>query len=267
MRDVVIVKLGGSLITDKGRLASLRADVLRRLCGEISEALGLMPEALLVAHGSGSFGHAAAEVHGLSAGARATTAGIAETQAQARRLHELVLAALREAGVECFSFVPGSAMVMDEAVEVSLHAEPLRLALELGLVPVSFGDVVLDRSRGASICSTEVLLSAVVASLSQQPFRVRRILWLGDTDGVYDEAGETIPEISRESSAAVLARVGEAAGTDVTGGMRLRIETGLRLAVEGVTSHLVNGLETGLLRRALLNQETSGTRIAAIRSD
>ena len=62
-----------------------------------------------------------------------------------------------------------------------------------------YGDVVLDRDRGVSICSTETALLTVARRLHRQGIRIGRMLWLGETDGVYDEEGETIPWTAFES--------------------------------------------------------------------
>jgi isopentenyl phosphate kinase (EC 2.7.4.-) len=58
------LKLGGSLITDKTRENAPRLDVIRRLAREISGALATAPPKLVLGHGSGSFGHAAARKYG-----------------------------------------------------------------------------------------------------------------------------------------------------------------------------------------------------------
>ena len=69
MSDLIFLKLGGSLLTDKTSEETLRPDVLDRLASEICQALALdrcIP--LLLGHGSGSFGHVAAAKHGTRKG-------------------------------------------------------------------------------------------------------------------------------------------------------------------------------------------------------
>ena len=96
--DLVLVKLGGSLITDKRGEAAVRADVVDRLAAEIAAArprLEWEGTGILLGHGSGSFGHVAAARYGLGeglvrAGERGDPAGVAVTQDQAARLHRIV---------------------------------------------------------------------------------------------------------------------------------------------------------------------------------
>ena len=273
---VMLVKLGGSLITDKRGSEAPRPEVMARLAAELAEGLPAARErglAVVLGHGSGSFGHVAAAEHGIVAGLgddpgdeRARRlAGASATQGKAAQLHHLLLAELRRAGLAPFSIAPSSALVAARRDPAHLAAEPLALALAAGFLPVVYGDLVTDREQGVAICSTEAVFQAVTGALPEQGFRVAEALWLGETAGVYDEAGETIPEIAAGPSlgapAGAAATAGAAEGTDVTGGMAHRLETALALAAAGVPSRIADGTEPGLLARALAGEEVAGTRV------
>ena len=258
-----VVKLGGSLITDKERPSTLRAGVVSRLAREIAAAQAGAGRALLVSHGSGSFGHAAAARHDLRGGVRdaAQLPGVAATQDQAHRLHRSVIEALLSAGLATFSLAPSSFLVADDGVPAAVDVEPLLRALALGLVPVTFGDVVLDRRCGVSICSTETVLLALAPLLAAAGRPIERVLWMGATPGVLDADGRTVPALTARNLHAVLAAASGAAGTDVTGGMRHRVESAWRLAGQGIESRILDGLVEGALERALHGEEVAGTRV------
>lgn len=262
-RPVVLLKLGGSLITEKERPDTPRLDRIRRLAGEIAGALPELEEALIIGHGSGSFGHSAAARHGLGAGpvGPEAGAGVVETQERAAALHRLVMDALREAGVPAFSVSPSGAVVAAAGAVAAWVVEPLVLALGLGLVPVLYGDVVLDREHRAAILSTETILEAVAERLERLGWRVRRALWAGATDGVLDEARRPIPLVRGDAPEAALGAARGAGATDVTGGMAHRLATALRLARRGVPSWIGDGREEGALARALRGETASGTRV------
>ncbi|TLN00972.1 uridylate kinase, partial [bacterium] len=96
-RELVFLKLGGSLITDKLTARTAHADVLARLAGEITAAISKKPGLRLVlGHGSGSFGHFAAKKHGTYDGVHspAEWRGFAEVWKDARLLNQIVLEAL-----------------------------------------------------------------------------------------------------------------------------------------------------------------------------
>ncbi len=256
MTEAVLLKLGGSLITEKTDARGLtRPVVIARLAAEIARAAPRMPERIVLGHGSGSFGHVAAREHGIAGGLRspAQLPGISLTQERAAALHREVLSALAAAGLAPFSIAPSSCAVFAGGKPAGMADEPLRLALQAGLLPVVYGDVVMDRKQGVAICSTERILEMLAARLP-----VRRVLWLGETDGVYGGDGRTIPALSNLEGL----EFASPAGTDVTGGMRHRVETALALARLGVRSVIFNGLTPGLLERALLGETVPGTEIS-----
>lgn len=255
---VILVKLGGSLITDKTRPESPRTEVIERLAGEIARAR--RPGRLIVGHGSGSFGHVAARRYGLAQGIRGDDQlpGVPLTQERAAALHRIVTAALAAAGALPFSIAPSSCVVSAAGRPVAFADEPLRLALGRGLLPVVYGDVVTDREWGVSICSTERLFDLLARRLPESGVRIHRVLWLGETDGVWDDAGRTIPRISADTFREAAQAIGAPAGVDVTGGMLHRVETALGLARLGIPSLILNGLVPGALERALSEEGADG---------
>jgi isopentenyl phosphate kinase len=261
MPDILLLKLGGSLITDKTRPEEPRLEVIVRLTGEIAHALKASPLRLIVGHGSGSFGHIAAQQSGIATGLHSADQlpGVSRTQERAAALHRLMIAALIEAGALPFSIAPSSCLVADAGRPATFSAEPLLLALDRGLLPVIYGDVVTDRSWGVSICSTERLFETLAATLQASGRTISRALWLGETDGLYDSDGKTVARVTAEDFDP--SSIGAPAGTDVTGGMLHRVETALGLARLGIPSLLANGLVPGLLERALGGETVPGTEV------
>ncbi len=261
---LTLVKLGGSLITDKRRAGRARRQVIARLAGEIAAAADTRPGRLIVGHGSGSFGHPAAARHQIHRGVidPGQLLGVAETQARAATLHRLVVDSLLAAGAATFSLAPSSFMTASAGRPVGLSLEPLLRALEQCMLPVTYGDVVLDRRQGAAICSTETVFLALVRALRRRGSKVARVLWLGETEGVYDGDGGLVKEITGANLRGVLAATRGAAGTDVTGGMRHRLEAATALARAGVESWILDGLVPGRLARALAGDRVPGTRVA-----
>ena len=263
MHGILLVKLGGSLITDKTRPESPRTEVIERLAGEIARASGSLPGGLILGHGSGSFGHVMARRYGLAQGIRTADQlpGVPLTQERAAALHRIVTTALAAAGALPFSIAPSSCVVSAAGRPVTLADEPLRLALGRGLLPVVYGDVVTDREWGVSICSTERLFDLLARRLPDNGLPIRRVLWLGETDGVWDDAGRTIPRISADTFTEAAKAIGAPAGVDVTGGMLHRVETALGLARLGIPSLILNGLVPGALESALRGEEAAGTEV------
>jgi isopentenyl phosphate kinase len=254
-----ILKLGGSLLTRKREEGRLRPKLVRRLSQEVATA----PGPLVLLHGAGSFGHHGAERAGLAAppsvdipeGRRRR--GAVLVSAQVRELHLRLLRGLTDAGVPAFS-VPAGASAVNRAGRLeTLDPAPFARALERGVVPVSFGDVVPDAEWGFSILSADILALALAA-----PLGARRVIFASDVDGVLEyPAAKTgrprvLPRVDRSSLAGLLARPG---GPDVTGGIRGKLEVVLALAESGVDAGIISGLRHGTLARALAGKEVHGS--------
>lgn len=258
--NVAIIKLGGSLITHKGGRRSIRRSVLKRLAAELAAATTGGRRRFLLGHGSGSFGHVTAAEHGVHAG-RGGAAGASATQAVARELHEAVLGALRGAGLSVWSVAPSSNVVTASGRPKTVAVNSIEQALQRGLLVTTYGDVVMDRDRGHAICSTETALLAFARRLRARGARISDAYWLGNTDGIYDAAGDTVARMTVQQARGMAAQVGGSADTDVTGGMRHRLDTAIAFARLGVRSWIVDGSVPGTLPAVLARKPSGGTRI------
>ena len=279
MKELVLLKLGGSLITDKTKPYTPRLDVMDDLALQIKTALQTHPNMrLILGHGAGSFGHVPASEYRTRDGLppRATPLahrvrdegeenywkGFAEVWYQAETLNRYVMDALHKAKVRAIT-LPPSASVIASSGKVSVwETTPLRMALSAGIVPVIHGDVVFDEVRGGTILSTEDLFDYLARALNPE-----RILLAGLEAGVWQDfpartkkVGKITPDTFNEVSAGV----GKATGADVTGGMESKVRQMLELVQEtSVQSvQIFSGDEPGNLARVLTG-ETLGTAISA----
>ncbi len=258
----LLIKLGGSLLSDKEAAETAHPDRIARLAREIASAredAEANGERIVLGHGSGSFGHVAAAAAGLGRGPIEAEAfpGASRTQERAAALHRLVVEALRAAGLAPFSLAPSSFLTADGGKIAERFLSPVARALSLGFLPVVYGDVVLDRAWGGAIASTEAVLTEIAVGLPALGIEISRALWLGETEGVYDAAGRTIPRLTTLEDAAI----GAARGTDVTGGMRLRVATCLAFAERGIPSTIFDGRAPGRLAAAIRGEAVPGTTI------
>jgi len=135
-----------------------------------------------------------------------------------------------------------------------MAVEPIRRALNCGLLPLVYGDVALDETWGCTIISTEQIFAYLARQLAPH-----RIILAGEVDGVFtgdphaDGEAIAIPEITPLNIEEVRAILSQSYGVDVTGGMLTKIETMWRLvsACPGMTVHVISGLRQGLIENAL----------------
>jgi isopentenyl phosphate kinase len=257
MTKLTFLKLGGSLITDKTRLYTPRLDKLAELAAQIAAATRLDPNLhLVLGHGSGSFGHAAASQH-WSVNAKWTRTdwrGFAEVWYQASALNRLVVDALHGAGIPTISFPPSATCQANEGAIVDWYLPPLQEALETGIIPLIQGDVAFDTAIHGTILSTEDLFFTLAQRLHPQG-----ILLAGLEKGIwadFPERTRLIEVITPESFEAVAAGLAGAVGMDVTGGMRDKVEQMVRLVeqVPGLEVRVFSGKEAGNVQRALLGE-------------
>ncbi|MBN1159745.1 MAG: hypothetical protein JXA43_00715, partial [Candidatus Diapherotrites archaeon] len=65
MSDILLLKLGGSVITEKNLALTAREDTIERLASEIAEAKEEGDFDLVIVNGAGSFGHYPVQEYGL----------------------------------------------------------------------------------------------------------------------------------------------------------------------------------------------------------
>jgi len=254
IHDLLFLKLGGSLITDKTQPHTPRLGTIYRLANEIAEVWKSNPsQHLLLGHGSGSFGHVPARKYSTRQGVRTWEEwkGFVEVWREASALNHLVVDALSEVGLPAVAFSPvASVTVLDGKVE-AWNLSPIEAALEAGLLPVVYGDVVFDKVLGGTILSTEDLFSHLAHMLHPRLF-----LLAGLEEGVWADY-PVCSHLAKEITSLVLPNfVSSIDGSntiDVTGGMKSKVQLSLELVDEipGLEIRIFSGETPGTLIRAL----------------
>lgn len=267
MTDIILLKLGGSLITDKTRPYVARQDILAQLAKEIVEAREANPGLqLILGHGSGSFGHTAARQYHTRDGFPPSDNpqpywhGFSEVWFQAATLNRLVMESLHAAGLSALALAPVASVIANNGKVAHWSLTPLRAALNAGLTPVVYGDVIFDEIRGGTILSTEDLFEHLARAL--QP---KKILLAGLEGAVWADFPARTRKVERITPTnfdAIRAGIGASHGADVTGGMESKVRQMLKLTEEipGLTAQIFSGEIPGTLKKAL-NGETPGTLI------
>ena len=265
--DLLLLKLGGSLITDKTKPRTARLDVIARLAMEIKAAKTTSRNLkVVIGHGSGSFGHVPAKQYGTRQGVDSAEGwrGFAEVWYEAAALNRIVMGALHHADLPAIAFPPSCAVSTRDGQVADWNLAPLISALEAGLLPVVFGDVVFDQVRGGTILSTEDLFTYLAQRLLP-----RRILLAGIDPGVWEDfpvCRQLVSEINPENWETFATALGDSAATDVTGGMRAKVRAMMDLvqAIPGLEVTIFGGDQSGNLGAALQG-EPLGTRITGRR--
>jgi isopentenyl phosphate kinase len=256
-----ILKIGGSVITDKNGELAARTQVMNRLAEEIEAAR--VPD-LVVVHGGGSFGHPPAQKYAIREGFKEETQkiGFAETHHMMTVLNGLFMDALMWRGIPAVSVTPCSCITTENGRIKSFENGPLKNLLKMGFLPVLYGDAVLDTKLRFTILSGDQLAAALAIELGAE-----RIIIGVDVDGLY----ESDPKIDK--TAKILARVtlaellgfrsslGKSVSKDVTGGMHGKMAELIPAVERGISVTMVNALEPNNIRYALKGEKVKGTVI------
>jgi isopentenyl phosphate kinase len=258
----VILKIGGSAITDKAEQLAAKTEIINRLAEEIKRA---DLDNLIIVHGGGSFGHPTAAKYGIKDGYKEDPTqklGFAETHHVMTVLNGLVMDALIWHEVAALSIAPECCIMTDNG-KIKYFDETVFDAMQkMAFTPVMYGDAVLDDKLGFTVLSGDQLVAYLAIK-----YKASKIVVGVDTDGLFDCDPKTNPNakpykhLTLAELKQLQPKIGKATGTDVTGGMAGKIaelipaiEQGVRVTITGATKGLS-------IYRALTDQSVLGTEI------
>ncbi len=256
---MILIKLGGSVITDKSEYRKFDEEQTSRLCKEMASS----GKNVMVVHGAGSFGHVIAKKYSLQKGLEdfSQIPAVVQVQYDVRELSQYVVKELMKAGLPAVSVPPGSCFVMDNGRLIADNDETIKALAHIGIMPVLFGDVVADRSKGFGICSGDQAME-VLAKI----FKPDKIVFISDVDGLFtadpksDKDAKLIEDVTNENLGSISS---ELAVADVTGGIRGKIEEMLSMCNYTDECVLLNGTVPGRLQAFLKGEQVTCTRVRA----
>ncbi|MCE7897749.1 hypothetical protein DCC61_00400 [Candidatus Microgenomates bacterium] len=263
MKRLIMVKLGGGVITDKNVHYGLREDVLSRLAREIAEGYRELGETkLIIGNGAGSFAHFSAHKYRTTEGFvdENSRIGMGWVRHDAVKLNQIVCEQLLSANVPVFSYSPSSLMSIDQRKTKKIFIDPVVDGLAMGIVPLVYGDVMVDETRGCDVYSTERVFDEL-ATVFAKDYRVR-VIHVSAEEGVYKTGQASIFDvIDAGNFNEVKQHLGGSKGVDVSGGMLHKVEECLALTKLGVESLIVSGMIEGRVRDSILGKTVEGTKI------
>jgi isopentenyl phosphate kinase len=229
--DLVVLKLGGSVITDKDTPETVDDEHLNGVLDAVAAAVKTEETdfELILVHGGGSFGHVHAAEHGVSTTEGTSDAAAANAIHSAmKRLNRVVVDRLQEREVAALPVHPLSVAARDDAGTLSLPATATEGLLDEGFVPVLHGDVIAHAGEGVTVLSGDEIVTSLAASLGAS-----RVGLCSTVPGVLDENDAVIETISSFSD--VESVLGGSESTDVSGGMAAKVQELLAL---GAPAHI-----------------------------
>lgn len=267
-KELTVIKLGGSLLTDKSEPYTYREDVLQGAAQEIAECVseGLI-ENLVLLHGVGSYGHPPVLKHKLHKGflGPEQLLPLSETQESVGTLRHIIVKAFQKAGIPICLMYPSSMVIADKMRMTDYFTEPLKGWASIGMVPLLGGDILIDSAMGWSVGSGDQLAVIVCKELG-----AKRLIFATDVDGIYDadpkttEDAELIAKVNLNDLETTLMKMGESGMVDASGAMKGKLQSvtpAKPLIEKGLKVGFLSMMKKGNLKAYLRNEECRCTRV------
>lgn len=260
--EVLLLKLGGSLLTDKNIPFSIREDVVKSAVQQIIDA----NEKLILIHGGGSFGHPLAKKYRISEGVNDSIPdqilGLTETHQSMNKFNSYLIKLFLAKKYPTLS-IQASSIFIKDSENISTHSiNVIETALDLNILPILYGDIILDKQGSFSIISGDQIIFQLCENLTK--YRVSKVIFTMETDGIFVNDTEKKTKLATELSLTELdfldlADLGQK--IDVTGGIRGKINSIKRICKYNVPVQLINGLKDRYIYKSLKNLTINCTNI------
>ncbi|MFX0018909.1 MAG: type 2 isopentenyl-diphosphate Delta-isomerase [Candidatus Hermodarchaeota archaeon] len=259
---IYLLKLGGSLLTDKNKPLSLREDVINSTIEQIIES----NKKIVLIHGGGSFGHPIAKNYQLSEGLNTSiknqVLGLSKTHEAMNKLNTIIINKFLKKNYPVLSISPSTIFIKRSQQFVLNSTDPIEISLRLGVLPILYGDIVLEKDGSFSIISGDDIILELCKTLKY--FEVEKVIFAIEKDGIYVKDGGNIEFASEinfdELKSIELAELEHK--IDVTGGIGRKFEIIKQIAELNIPVQIINGLKKNHVLKSLKNQKFVCTNIS-----
>ena len=245
MTNMLLIKLGGSIITNKKKPLTPR----RQTIDKIAASLRKIDEPMIIVHGGGSFGHYWSVKYDMhTKPAKYNIHGVSVVKNSMIELDKIILDSFLKNRLNPYSLPPTD--FVNGNIAIPKKIREMQKIAKSGLVPITFGDALWYGQNKSFILSGDKIMTMLAKIL-----RPRLSIFVLDVDGLYSdlktkkhiyELKGQKPEISKNKM-------------DVTGGMTRKIEEAYKISKMGLNVFFVNGNKPQRLVDAIKRKKFEGT--------
>ena len=265
-KPVIIIKLGGSILTDKNIPYSIREKVINSLISQISDNYHSSDQPkLIIIHGAGSFGHPIANSfsiqNGLNQNIPNQTLGLIKTHQSVQKLNNVIVDSFLSRDIPVLSLTTSSVFFQGGSVLNFTGINQIETLLELGIIPILFGDILLHDSHNFSIISGDRVIYEICKFFSSSintKYKIVKIIFCFDKDGIIIsniEKDSTVIQFIKSKDLDLLSLKNFEDSIDVTGNIRGKLHEIKKICELGIPVQLINGQKPDLLIKALKNEK------------
>ncbi|XP_042198093.1 isopentenyl phosphate kinase-like isoform X1 [Callorhinchus milii] len=268
-----VVKLGGSAVTVKDELETLRVGELRRAAALISRLCQEGKRAVVV-HGAGSFGHFQAKEYQVAKGRAVTEGsdgidrmrtGLCLTRLSVTKLNLMIIEELVKAGVPAVGLSAFGIWKTAGRRVIQHNISSVHDVLAAGYVPVLHGDCVLDSNQHCCILSGDTIIEVMC-----EEFIPKRVVFLTDVAGIYDQpphmpGSQLLSQVSFRADGSLALPIQTASlPHDTTGGIsnKLRTAVNILLNSKGATRVFICDIDSEQVLLQGVVRKNGGTELS-----
>jgi len=260
--NLVIIKLGGSVITYKDKPLSPNYLAIEKMANIIKELK--THNKIIIVHGGGSFGHYWSikyDMHTLPSAY--SDEGISRVRESMIKLNSIIVEKFIAINLKPFS-IHASSFVFNNLHCREQIMDMMDMIKNNDLIPITYGDVIHTSGGNFSILSGDTLMN--ILSVNLKP---RFSIFTTNVDGIYDNItnGNLVPNILISKTRELLTKDADtkiefsSMVCDVTGGMKRKISESINIANEGIPVYLINGFYPERMIDIINGSEFIGTSI------
>jgi isopentenyl phosphate kinase len=242
---MILIKLGGSIITNKQRPLSARTSAIDKIAKQLKK----IQEPFIVVHGGGSFGHYWSVKYGMhTKPARYDLRGVSIVKNSMIELNKIVLDCFVKNKLAPYCLPPTDFMDGDKPIPSKV--KEIKKIAESGLIPVTYGDALWYGGKKSYILSGDRIMGIVAKSL-----RPRLAVFVLNVDGLYaDLKTKKLIHNMKDDQVSI-----QGISMDVTGGMKRKVQEATRISKMGLKVFFVNGNKPERITDAIQKNKFEGT--------
>jgi len=263
--EIILLKLGGSLLTDKSKPFFIREEVAKSTIQQIIDA----NEKVILIHGGGSFGHPLAKKYNISKGLDNSIPnqifGLTETHQAMIKFNSYLVNLFLKRNYPVLSIQPSSIFIKKAENIITKSIDIIETALDLNILPILYGDIIFDKQGSFSIISGDQIISELCENL--QKYCASKVIFAIETDGIFINDGDSKDKNVKLASKIFSSELDDLdladleKKIDVTGGIEGKIDFIKQICKFNVPVQLINGLKENYVYHSLKNEKVTCTNI------
>ena len=242
---MILIKLGGSIITNKEKPLSARRKAIDSILNQIKR----IREPMILVHGGGSYGHYWSVKYDMhTKPAKYDMRGVSIVKNSMIDLNKIILNSAVKNRINAYCLPPTDFMNGNKPIKNKILT--INEIAKSGLTPVTYGDALWFGKKKSYILSGDVIMTMIGKIL-----KPRLSIFVLDVDGVYSntKSKKLIRDFKKEKPIISKNKI------DVTGGMTRKITEAANMSKSGLKVFFVNGNKPKRILDAVSGKKFEGT--------